>query len=80
MPPAVVVTASLDPIRDQGRAYAAALVRAGVPVCFREARGTIHGFATLRKAIPSGVADLTGFLLALRALIAEAVAARPMGQ
>jgi len=80
MPPAVIVTAECDPIRDQGRAYAAALVRAGVPVCFREARGTIHGFATLRKAIPSGVADLTGFLLALRALIAEAVAARPMGQ
>ena len=80
MPPAVIVTAECDPIRDQGRAYAAALVRAGVAVSFREARGTIHGFATLRKAIPSGVADLTGFLLALRALIAEAVAARPMGQ
>lgn len=80
MPPAVVVTAECDPIRDQGRAYAAALARAGVPVTFREARGTIHGFATLRKAIPSGIADLTGFLLALRALIAEAMGPSEMGQ
>lgn len=80
MPPAVIVTAECDPIRDQGRAYAAALARAGVPVTFREARGTIHGFATLRKAIPSGVADLTGFLLALRALIAEAMGHSEMGQ
>ena len=37
LPPAVIVTASLDPIRDQGRAYAAALVQAGIPVVFREA-------------------------------------------
>ncbi|MFZ8315917.1 alpha/beta hydrolase fold domain-containing protein, partial [Staphylococcus aureus] len=41
MPPAVVVTASLDPIRDQGRAYAAALARAGVAVVYREAVGNI---------------------------------------
>ena len=53
LPPAVVVTASLDPIRDQGRAYAAALIAAGVPVTFREAVGNIHGFITLRQAIPS---------------------------
>lgn len=80
MPPAVIMTAECDPIRDQGRAYAAALARAGVPVTFREARGTIHGFATLRKAIPSGAADLDAFLLALKAIIAEAEAASPMGQ
>ncbi|WP_343525923.1 alpha/beta hydrolase [Sphingomonas sp.] len=80
LPPAVIVTAECDPIRDQGRAYAAALVRAGVAVHFREARGTIHGFATLRKAIPSGIADTTAFLLALKTLIAEAVAISPMGQ
>src|SRR3546814_20043708 len=43
LPPAVVVTASLDPLRDQGRAYAGALVAAGVAVVFREARGTING-------------------------------------
>ncbi len=49
-------------------------------VTFREGKGTIHGFATLRKAIPSGVADLTAFLLALKAMIVEAEDIRPMGQ
>ncbi|MES2021498.1 MAG: alpha/beta hydrolase [Pseudomonadota bacterium] len=74
MPPAVVVTSSLDPIRDQGRAYAAALAQAGVPVVYREAVGTIHGFITLRKAIPSSVADVAAALAATKALIAEATA------
>lgn len=53
MPPTVMVTASLDPLRDQGRAYAAKLVEAGVPTIYFEAKGLIHGFATYRKAIPS---------------------------
>ena len=73
MPPAVVVTASLDPIRDQGRAYAAALAEAGVPVVFREAVGNIHGFITLRKAIPSSAEDVAGALAAAKTLIAEAL-------
>ncbi|HSI17953.1 MAG TPA: alpha/beta hydrolase fold domain-containing protein, partial [Sphingomonas sp.] len=72
LPPAVIVTASLDPIRDQGRAYAAALARAGVPVIFREARGNIHGFITLRKAIPSSTGDVAAALAALKGLIVEA--------
>lgn len=71
LPPALVTTAALDPIRDQGRAYAAALARAGVAVDFREAAGTIHGFLTLRRAIPSAKEDLAGALAALKALIAE---------
>ena len=49
LPPAVVVTASLDPIRDEGRAYAAALAQAGVAVVFREARGNVHGFINIRR-------------------------------
>jgi acetyl esterase len=80
MPPAVIVTASLDPLRDQGRAYAARLIEAGVPTVYREAVGTVHGFATLRKAIPSSVGDIAGFLVALEAVVAEAEAARVMAQ
>jgi len=80
MPPAVVVTASLDPIRDQGRAYAAALALAGVPVVFREAKGNIHGFITLRKAIPSSVGDVMGAFAALKDIIAEAEGDRVMAQ
>jgi acetyl esterase len=80
LPPAVVVTASLDPLRDQGRAYAGALIAAGVPTVFRECVGTIHGFITLRKAIPSAVGDVAGMLVALKAVINEAEAHRVMVQ
>jgi acetyl esterase len=80
LPPAVVVTASLDPIRDQGRAYAAALVQAGVAVVFREAKGNIHGFITLRQAIPSSVGDVTGAFAALKTLVVEAEGERVMAQ
>jgi acetyl esterase len=80
LPPAVIVTASLDPIRDQGRAYAAALARAGVPVTFREAVGTVHGFITLRQAIPSAAGDVAGYLTTVKAAIAEAEGQRVMAQ
>lgn len=80
MPPAVVVTASLDPIRDQGRAYAAALTQAGVPVVFREAVGNIHGFITLRKGVPSSIGDVAAAHIALKGVIAESEANRVMVQ
>ncbi len=67
--PALVTTASLDPIRDQGRAYAAALANAGVAVSFREAAGTVHGFLNLRRALPSADADLSIALAALKAML-----------
>ena len=80
MPPTLVVTAGLDPLLDQGRAYAAACVKAGVPTIYREAAGNIHGFINLRKAIPSSEGDLQGCLAVLRAMIIEAEADRVMAQ
>ena len=74
MPPTLVVTASLDPIRDQGRAYAAACVEAGVETVYREAQGTIHGFINLRRAIPSSAEDIRGCVAALKLLLGEAQA------
>lgn len=71
MPPTLVVTASLDPIRDQGRAYAAACIEAGVPTVYREAQGTIHGFINLRRAIPSSADDVKGCIAALKLMLAE---------
>jgi acetyl esterase len=74
LPPAVVTTASLDPIRDQGRAYAAALANAGVAVSFREAHGNIHGFLNMRRAIPSSAGDVATSLAALKSLLSEIAA------
>lgn len=70
LPPAVVVTASLDPIRDQGRAYAAELVENGVPTVFLEAKGNIHGFITLRQAIPSSQSDVAAAFAAIKQVVA----------
>jgi acetyl esterase len=69
MPPTLVVTASLDPIRDQGRAYAAACIEAGVETVFLEAEGNIHGFINLRKAIPSSERDIARCVAALKLLL-----------
>ena len=68
-PPTVLVTASLDPIRDSGRVYGAELVRAGVDLVFLEMPGTIHGFMNLRKAIPSAQADMQSIFAAMRMLL-----------
>ena len=44
LPPAYIVTAELDPLRDEAASYACSLESSGVPVTYRCARGTIHGF------------------------------------
>lgn len=74
MPPSLVVTASLDPLSDQGRAYAEKLREAGVPTVHREAEGNIHGYINLRQGIPSSQDDIDGNLAALKAMLAEIMA------
>ncbi len=66
--PAIILTCGLDPLRDEGRAYAAKLVQAGVPVAFHEACGQIHGVVTLRGGIASSqpvLAKAAGDFIAL---------------
>ncbi len=71
IPPTLVVTASLDPLRDEGRAYAARTIAAGVATTYREFEGTIHGFASYRKVIPSARADLAAVLDVAAAMLKE---------
>ncbi|MEY4339944.1 MAG: hypothetical protein RLZ14_1794 [Actinomycetota bacterium] len=53
-PPAFVITAEFDPLRDEGEAYAARLASVGVPVVQRRFDGQIHAFFTLGALIPAG--------------------------
>ncbi len=55
LPPAVIVTADFDPLRDEGRAYAAALAEAGVPVQHIRARGHTHTSVPMVDVVLSGV-------------------------
>jgi acetyl esterase len=51
LPPAYVLTAGADPLRDEGDEYAARLKEAGVPVAYRHFPGQFHGFFTMGKLL-----------------------------
>jgi acetyl esterase len=68
-PPTVLVTASLDPIRDSGRDYGAALSQAGIDHVFIEVKGGTHSFTNLRQAVPSYQTDLDNVLAAMKMML-----------
>jgi acetyl esterase len=51
LPPAYVLTAGADPLRDEGDEYAHRLKEAGVPVTYRNFPGQFHGFFTMGKLL-----------------------------
>jgi acetyl esterase/lipase len=63
LPPALIVTAGCDVLRDEGKAYADRLMGAGVPVEYRCYDGTIHAFMSFAGAIPLGL-DALSFVAA----------------
>lgn len=67
LPPAVVLTAGFDPLRDEGTQYADALRAAGVPVELREFGALVHGFLNLFPLGGGSAHAIAELITALRA-------------
>jgi acetyl esterase len=76
LPPAHIVTAEFDPLRDEGEAYAAALAKAGVKATFHRYDGMIHGFFQWSPMIPQSRALIEECGAALREALGVKAAAR----
>jgi acetyl esterase len=76
LPPALIVTAEADPLRDDGQLYAAALERAGVPTRHWRVDGLIHHAPMVPKEIPSAQVFLDEFGTAIAAAF-DGVPQRP---
>ncbi|HVG56894.1 MAG TPA: alpha/beta hydrolase [Vicinamibacterales bacterium] len=63
LPPALVVTAGCDPLRDEAKVYADRLTASGVPVEYRCFEGAIHACMSFAGAIPQGL-DALSFVAA----------------
>jgi acetyl esterase len=66
LPPATVVTADYDPLRDEGRAYAERLEAAGVETRYTNYPGVFHGFFGMTGEIPRARVALDETCAALR--------------
>ncbi|SDC72581.1 acetyl esterase [Geodermatophilus telluris] len=58
LPPAVVLLAEHDVLRQEGQEYADALAKAGVPVQSRVFEGQMHGFFTMVNVLPGSEAGI----------------------
>ena len=68
LPPAYVLTAGADPLRDEGDEYAARMKQANVPVTHRHFPGQFHGFFTMGKLLQQANLAATDIAVWLKAL------------
>ena len=54
LPPALVITAEFDPLRDEGEAYAKRLAQHNIPVTASRYNGVMHGFVSLYEVMHRG--------------------------
>jgi acetyl esterase len=66
LPPALVITAEFDPLRDEGEAYGRRLAEADVPVRVRRYDGMIHGFFGMSAIMDQAKAAVAESAAALR--------------
>jgi acetyl esterase len=64
LPPALVITAEFDPLRDEGEAYGRRLQEAGVPTVIRRWDGQFHGSQSMSKVIPDTAAEYRAMVVA----------------
>ena len=77
MPPAIVVTAGFDILRDEGEAYAEALRAAGGVVRHRRFAGLVHGFLHMTGVARAAREATAAIAREWRALLDETTASTP---
>jgi acetyl esterase len=74
LPPALIITAEFDPLRDEGEAYAARLRAAGVITQHKRYKGQIHGFFLMGGIMDRGLAALDDTAALLRTALRSTAA------